>query len=1138
MERSRKGGRIRRKPSSGSDSDGSTPAPRGKRRRQVGVADTGSEPEIRDQGSFEEASTSQAVNSKSIKMRNSGPNKTQRTFNLTSELSIPNAFDRCGKVISMRLTNFMCHSNLYMEFGPNINFLVGNNGSGKSAVITALALGLTSSARATSRASSIQKLIKNGEASATIAITLCNSGLRPFKAETFGPHITVSLYLVQIEGSSIVAYCFCSTYQVVRHIRQSSSTYDMQDARGKSVSRKVADVRRLMLCFGINVENPIFVLNQEAAREFLKELEPSSNYKLLMKATQLDICANSLSQCHEQRRLFTLNLDQLEKRKEDAEKKVEAEQEKLSILKDKEVVKVKLEQSKITLSWLAVTRIQEELKKLDHSVNLIKEKKAKLESTTCKKEGTQALLTQQLSEFKVTKNGILNAFNAQEAKMKAANREVQELQLKASTIKAQIGNAEKRLQEEEHTFAACEKHIGSYHADFNRVKEQREEHAEKMKTLKSQVAESEALIARLREEQQKIKLDMTSVQEQVDALRNQRSQVQKNKQNMQWEIDNLCRNKSNKLSVYGEQAINVVHALRSQYSGANMHMMPRGPLGQYISAPNPKFRDLVENQLGSCLRSYIAHSDKEAQSLRTLLQNKFSGGKMPTIVTSAFTDRVYDVSKYKVKANTPNTTVLIDEISCDDPVVMNYLIDMYRIETVLVTESKETAEFLTSDTENVPPNLTRVLVPSLGLEYIPSPNYAVYSIRIHPAQCIHVNVDERIRQLQLESSGLQEKEAALEIDYLQQKKLLDNTNQEVARKSTAIGQHQSRNQRAMQQIIELENADYQELPEYDRLKNHLTESGEKIEKCKVEREELQLKLNEIKDLKAQHESKEEDEKRALEEIQKQASNVETEAQEVSNKIRSLDLHYEENTRSLQKTLQLEKNMLEQKRTMEAELEKAREEAEKMGEFISTTHSEEEIRESISRYKSKIKQVEQLNYNIEEVERGLGEQRDNLGCQVSQLRSVQSVIKKLRMAYHQRAQSFQRSRHHHFTMVQFQFEQALALRGFNVSFETSEREKTWKINVFPPSGNETSNTRSLSGGERSFTTVSLLKGLWSTSDHPFYFLDEYDVFTDEVNRKFITEILIAEGEECKRRQYCYLTPQDTAVEASSHITVHK
>ncbi|KAH8243325.1 hypothetical protein KR032_006564 [Drosophila birchii] len=1111
MERSRRNGRIRRAPTSGSDSDTSTGAPSRKKSRQV------VEPASQEEDGFEEASTSQAAKSRSGRARNSGRNMSQNvsTMNLTSEMSIPNAFNRCGKVISMRLTNFMCHSNLFMEFGPNINFLVGNNGSGKSAVITALALGLTSSARATSRASSIQKLIKNGEASATIAITLSNTGLRPFKPDIFGPHLTV-----------------------VRHIRHSSSAYDLLDARGRSVTKKVAEIRRLLLCFSINVENPIFVLNQEAAREFLKELEPESNYKLLMKATQLDVCALSLSQCHEQRRQFIQDLEHLEKKREGVEKQVEAVEEKLSILKDKEVVKVKLNQSEVKLAWLAVTRSQAELDQLEHSIGLIEAKKAKLEQTTSKKDATQATLTQQLNQFEATKNVILDSFKAQELKVRTAKKSVQDLLLKISSVKAQLDNAQRRMREEQHTYAACEKHIGSYHADFNRVKEQREEHAKQLEALKKQVAESDELIARLREEQQQMKRELTAVQERADSLKYERGQLHKSKRNMQWEIETLSRNKSNTLSVYGEQAIQVVHALRTQYAGSNSHKMPRGPLGQYISAPNPKYRDLVENQLLSCLRSYIVSSDKERQWLRALLQNKFPNGNVPTIITSPFTDRVYDVSRHKVRPTTPNTTVLIDEISCDDPVVMNYLIDMLRIETVLVTESKEIAEFLTSDTENVPPNLTRVLVPNLGLEYIPSPNYAVYSNKIHPARFIHVNVDDRIRQLHMEQDAIKEKEASLESEFRQQKQILDKTNHEISKRGVSIGQHQSRNNRAMQQKIELENYDYPELPEYDRLKTHLSDSGEKIEKCKEEREALQKKLDEINERKEQFRQEEANETKALEDINQKLSTVDTEFQEVMSKIRSLDLHFEENTRCLQKTLEVERKMLNLKATKLAELEKARAAAEPLGEFIATTQSEESIRESISRYKSKIRQVEQLNYNVEEVEGELSVLRDNLAQQAKQFNVVESVIKKLRQAYHQRAQLFQRSRHHYFTMVQFQFEQALSMRKFNVSFDSDDREKTWKINVFPPSGNETSNTRSLSGGERSFTTVSLLKGLWSTSDHPFYFLDEYDVFTDEVNRKFITEILINEGMECKNRQYCFLTPQDTEVQASNFITVHK
>lgn len=43
-------------------------------------------------------------------------------------------------------------------------------------------------------------------------------------------------------------------------------------------------------------------------------------------------------------------------------------------------------------------------------------------------------------------------------------------------------------------------------------------------------------------------------------------------------------------------------------------------------------------------------------------------------------------------------------------------------------------------------------------------------------------------------------------------------------------------------------------------------------------------------------------------------------------------------------------------------------------------------------------------------------------------------------------------------------------------------------------NAVSKTTNLSGGERSYTTVAFLLSLWSCVDHPFYFLDEYDVFT--------------------------------------------
>jgi len=47
---------------------------------------------------------------------------------------------------------------------------------------------------------------------------------------------------------------------------------------------------------------------------------------------------------------------------------------------------------------------------------------------------------------------------------------------------------------------------------------------------------------------------------------------------------------------------------------------------------------------------------------------------------------------------------------------------------------------------------------------------------------------------------------------------------------------------------------------------------------------------------------------------------------------------------------------------------------------------------------------------------------------------------------------------------------------------------------------------LSGGEKSFSTICLLLALWSAAGCPIRGLDEYDVFMDGVNRKVATNMV--------------------------------
>lgn len=90
---------------------------------------------------------------------------------------------KSGKIKKIHLRNFMCHANFEVELNTSVNVIVGLNGSGKSAILTAIAIGLGSKASSTSRSTNLKDLVKQGEASATIEITLTNDGLDSFEGK-------------------------------------------------------------------------------------------------------------------------------------------------------------------------------------------------------------------------------------------------------------------------------------------------------------------------------------------------------------------------------------------------------------------------------------------------------------------------------------------------------------------------------------------------------------------------------------------------------------------------------------------------------------------------------------------------------------------------------------------------------------------------------------------------------------------------------------------------------------------------------------------------------------------------------------------------------------------------------------------
>lgn len=211
------------------------------------------------------------------------------------------------------------------------------------------------------------------------------------------------------------------------------------------------------------------------------------------------------------------------------------------------------------------------------------------------------------------------------------------------------------------------------------------------------------------------------------------------------QIDNVKASVKNKLSIYGEYMPALVDEIKRAHKQGKFSQLPRGPIGNYVEVPKRQYRDIVENIIRGVLNAFIVHNTKDKQVLEAIWA-KYSTSP-PKIITTPFYMEVFNVREGCCHPPS-NTFLLMNEIKCTDPVVMNCLIDRIQIETVLLTKSKEVAENLTSLRENVPRNLSKVIViedNNLCLEYYPQPRYRMYSTRIRQANFIQVNIEERIR---------------------------------------------------------------------------------------------------------------------------------------------------------------------------------------------------------------------------------------------------------------------------------------------------------------------------------------------------------------------------------------------------------
>jgi chromosome segregation ATPase len=123
-----------------------------------------------------------------------------------------------------------------------------------------------------------------------------------------------------------------------------------------------------------------------------------------------------------------------------------------------------------------------------------------------------------------------------------------------------------------------------------------------------------------------------------------------------------------------------------------------------------------------------------------------------------------------------------------------------------------------------------------------------------------------------------------------------------------------------------------------------------------------------------------------------------------------------------------------------------------------------------------------------------------------------------------------------------FDAILNKKGSSGQLTFNHKEKTLDLMVQKDNtnqGSQTADVKALSGGERSYTTLSLLLALGECLETPFRVMDEFDVFLDVKARKLALTTMIALAKQMSHRQFIFITPQDLSdIKTDDMLHIHR
>ncbi|XP_022180172.1 structural maintenance of chromosomes protein 6-like [Myzus persicae] len=1015
-----------------------------------------------------------------------------------------------GSIKSITLENFMCHSNFHLTLNPRINFISGLNGSGKSAIQTALVVGFGARASITDRANSLKSLIKYGYTSATISITIANSGdgnsdCGPYRPEIYGKQITI-----------------------VRQITESYTNYTFLNENNKVVKGCKNELKNLTLHFNILVDNPICVMNQTMVKTFHKSANPSEKYDLFYRAISANVYNETINKTKSVAKNYSEKLENVKSVLAQCVKELseyETYEKKYKQLETLKNGKFKFENE---YTWHIVNQHETTYKKY---LNEIESLKINMSENTDKTNILEQNIKTSSEVLQEKKKELTNTEGSRSHSHMVFMQTKKELQDKISEfdfVKQSVGkydsalkllvsdrkDLEKSIEVERqkvntNTLSEYKEMLINYEQKIFQVEAAQIANIEHEQTLLSQIDELKMRIGNLKNNE-------------VTPLQSKISEINRNILSLSQQAD--------KMNFYGNWMPQLFNAIEIAFNQNKFIKKPIGPIGKYIKVNNDKWIFAIENFLGrETLRSFLVDNFTDRIVLQSIIDTVITENtRKPSIVIIKFFGQVHNTTAHE----TQNNLFRMLDFTC--PVVANYLIDNNNIETITLVEDIEECMTIMENAYLVPKNCNFSLTLD-GTQVHPSPMYRVYSLQSATEPIfLQSDVSVAINNLKFEKKRLEINLNALNTELKNIEKSKEESQQNFDKtqleikllkekyntyskkinelKTKCEGEHDNRMTIVTEEINEVDL----KIAKAKEMKNNSIKPIPKLE------EEIGIINERLQDIKSIIDKS--DRSALLEEIESLQAKI--------NKYQTEMLQINNNSTEQK---QLLKYLLKKAENEKKNLEKERKLAEGLCEKIQVTRNEEDIR----------RDIEEINHQYQLLEMELNKRGKNYLVLRDECKKKKKEYIRLSVLCKQTAEIFKANEQsvelstialiNYIEYVRLKviesFDLVLLLRKIKGQLEINQHEQSMVISMF-----DNMSTSCVSGGERTFATLALILALWSNMQLPFYSIDEYDVYMDDANRLANTRMLMIAIKN-RKNQFIFFTPHNIShIKSSDNIKI--